>query len=134
MSDEYWFSDEEATFGDRLAGAREAAGMDQKDLAKRIGVKLSTVRNWENDLAEPRAQRLSQLSGLLNVSLRWLLMGEGNGPDAPDDVIMPSDIADVLLEMTALRTEMRTAADRLAILEKRLRMAMLEELEPTDDE
>lgn len=34
-------------------------------------------------MTEPRANKLSTVSGLLNVSLRWLLMAEGDGPEAP---------------------------------------------------
>ena len=48
MSDEMtkdWFDPETSTFGDRVAGAREAAGMTQKQLAKRLGVKLVTLQN-----------------------------------------------------------------------------------------
>ncbi|MDP5362418.1 MAG: helix-turn-helix domain-containing protein, partial [Paracoccaceae bacterium] len=80
-----WFSEETATFGDRLAGAREAAGMDQKALAEKLGVKTNVISGWENDLKEPRANRLQMVSGILGVSITWLLTGEGDGPDAPDD-------------------------------------------------
>ena len=34
-----WYSEDAATFGDRVAGAREQAGMTQKQLAKRLGVR-----------------------------------------------------------------------------------------------
>ena len=74
-----WFDPETSTFGDRVAGAREIAKMTQEELAKRIGVKLVTLRNWENDMAEPRANKLSMLAGMLNVSIMWLLEGEGEG-------------------------------------------------------
>lgn len=38
-----WFDPDATTFGDRLAGAREAAGMTQKEMAQRLGVKLKTL-------------------------------------------------------------------------------------------
>lgn len=78
-----WYSDEAATFGDRLAAAREALGMDQKALAGRLGVKLSTIERWENDQSEPRANKLVILAGVLNVPMPWLLTGDGDGLDAP---------------------------------------------------
>ena len=59
-----WFGPETATFGDRLAGARDAAGMTQAQLARRIGVKKATLVGWEEDLSEPRANRLSMLAGV----------------------------------------------------------------------
>ena len=37
---EDWFGPDAATFGDRVAGAREAAGMTQAQLARRLGVPL----------------------------------------------------------------------------------------------
>jgi len=72
-----WYGAETATFGDRLAGAREAAGLSQEELATRLGVRLETLIGWEEDAADPRANRLQMLAGMLNVSLMWLLTGEG---------------------------------------------------------
>lgn len=80
-----WYSQDAATFGDRVAAAREQSGLTQKDLARRLGVRTSTVRNWEDDLSEPRANRLSMMAGLLNVSMMWLINGKGEGMDSPPD-------------------------------------------------
>ena len=120
-----WYSEDHATFGDRLAGAREAQGLTQKELAKRLGVKLATLRNWEEDLAEPRANKLQMLSGLLSVSLSWLLTGEGDGVDPPGEAgDIPEDVTAMLAEMRSLKTACARTADRLGVLEKRLRSAM----------
>ncbi|NRP11497.1 hypothetical protein XMM379_003068 [Aliiroseovarius sp. xm-m-379] len=117
-----WYSEEEATFGDRLAGAREAEAMSQAELARRLGVKVATLRNWENDLSEPRANKLNMASGVLNVSLRWLLTGEGEGVNLPaDEPEHTPEIRDILREIRDLRTQMNSSADRLARLEKTLR-------------
>ena len=95
-----WYGPDAATFGDRLAAAREAAGMTQKQLAKRLGVKLGTLNAWENDMSEPRANRLSMMAGILNVSIMWLLTGEGDGLAAPEDeVTIPPEINDLLVEI-----------------------------------
>ncbi len=127
-----WFSAETATFGDRVAGAREALGLDQAGLARRLGVKVKTVRGWENDLSEPRANKLQMLSGVLGVSLMWLLNGEGEGLDGPatDEVTEAPEIRALLLELRQIRAEVDEAADRLARVEKRLRTALLEVREP----
>jgi transcriptional regulator with XRE-family HTH domain len=116
-----WYSEGTATFGDRLAAARDAAGLKQKDLAQRVGIKTGTLRNWEEDLSEPRANRLSILAGILGVSLSWLLTGEGEGVLAPleDEVIAP-DLSAILTDLRAVRAQMAQAADRVALLEKRL--------------
>ena len=100
-----WFSADAATFGDRLAGARDAAGLDQKSLADKLGVKTTTIAGWENDLKEPRANRLQMLSGIVGVSMSWLLTGEGDGPDAPGhETELSEDISDLLSEMRVLRS------------------------------
>jgi len=57
-----WYSDETATFGDRLSGVREALGMTQTELAERLEVRLATLMAWEEDRAEPRANRLQMLA------------------------------------------------------------------------
>ncbi|APX21749.1 MAG: XRE family transcriptional regulator [Rhodobacteraceae bacterium] len=121
-----WYGPEAATFGDRIAAAREAAGMGQEKLARRLGVKLKTLQGWENDLSEPRANRLQMLAGLLNVSMGWLLTGEGEGLPAPDDAtsVLPADVNEALLEIRALKTQMQTAGDRLGRLEKNLRQLL----------
>ncbi|WP_372439873.1 helix-turn-helix domain-containing protein [Sulfitobacter mediterraneus] len=79
-----WYGPETATFGDRLAAAREMSELTQDQLARRLGVKVGTLRNWENDVAEPRANRLQMLAGLLNVSISWLLLGESEGLPEPE--------------------------------------------------
>ncbi|WP_068113162.1 helix-turn-helix domain-containing protein [Tropicimonas marinistellae] len=123
-----WYSAERATFGDRVAGAREALGMSQADMAKRLGVKLKTVRGWENDLSEPRANKLQMLSGILGVSLMWLLNGEGDGLEGPSEeqTLLVPEVRSLLLEMRQIRSEVDDAADRLARVEKMLRVALLE--------
>jgi transcriptional regulator with XRE-family HTH domain len=123
--DQDWYSAETATFGDRLAGARDAAGLGQKALAEKLGVKTSVIQGWEDDLKEPRANRLQMVSGILSVSMSWLLTGEGDGPEAPDEEnLMTSDLADLLVEMRALRGQIAQSGEKLGRLEKRLRAAL----------
>lgn len=126
MTDD-WYSETSATFGDRLVAAREAADLSQKALAKRLGVKLKTVVAWENDLSEPRANRLQTMAGLLNVSLMWLLTGEGEGVEAPGDAGLDTDSRAILLELRELSADIDQAADRIARLEKRLRKSLAAE-------
>jgi transcriptional regulator with XRE-family HTH domain len=118
-----WYSEEAATFGDRITGAREAVGLSQEELARRLGVRLRTIRAWEDDLAEPRANKLQMLAGLLNVSIRWLLTGEGDGIAEPGAAEMPVEITALLSELREVKTQLVRTADRVAVIEKQLRSA-----------
>ena len=126
LTDQNWYSNDAATFGDRVAAAREAQGLSQKDLSKKLGIGLKTLEGWENDMAEPRANKLQMLAGVLNVSLSWILTGDGQ---APEDVLSEDDqldLVDLMTEMRVLRTQMTQAADRIGVLEKRLKTAILD--------
>jgi len=118
---EGWFDAESATLGDRITGARDAGGMDQKQLAKRLGIKLTTLQDWENDVSEPRANKLQMLAGLLNVSITWLLEGVGDGIDGPGEGgPLDEDVRGILTELRELKTRSNKTANRLGALEKRL--------------
>ncbi len=120
---EGWFTEGQATLGDRITAARENSGMSQADAARRLGVRQATLQGWETDRAEPRANRLQMLAGLLGVSLRWLMTGEGDGPD-PDQAGLNVDLRMVLAEIRAIGSEQARLADRLARSERRLRHLM----------
>lgn len=120
-----WFSNDAATFGDRLAAAREAAGLSQSELAQRLGIRKKTLIQWETDRTEPRANRLQMLAGMLGVSIRWLLTGEGEGIELDEDgQPLRRDAAGVIAEIRELRTALGTISTRLGQLEKRLRETM----------
>lgn len=120
-----WYDDQTATFGDRLAAAREAAGLSVNDLARRAGVAVASVRGWEDDQSEPRANTLQRVAGILGVSIMWLLAGEGDGIDQPlTGADIPSDMTALLVELRSLRTDQARLVERLGRLEKRLRLAL----------
>jgi HTH-type transcriptional regulator, cell division transcriptional repressor len=117
-----WYSNAAATYGDRITWAREAAGLTTRDLAHRLGVRLTTVEAWENDRAEPRANRLQMMAGMLNVSLRWLLTGMGDGLDAPpgDGTTHPDQRA-LLGDLARLRDQSQSMHRQIDQIEHRLR-------------
>lgn len=124
-----WYGPETATFGDRVAAARDMADMTQAQLARRLGVRVSTLRAWENDLSEPRANRLSMMAGLLNVSMMWLINGQGEGLDAPmEEASLPASAHEILNELRDLRTDMIARVEQMGRLEKKLRAALKEDL------
>ncbi len=119
------FTDDAATLGDRLTLSREAAGLDLGQLAERIGVRPQTVRNWEEDRAEPRSNRLQMLAGMLDVSLVWLISGLGPGPRAASGPgpAEPAALA-CLADLRRLRAEQARLAERLGTLERRLQVLL----------
>ena len=72
---------EHILFGERLANARKAANMSQDEMAGHLGVKVTTVKDWEAGEIDPRANRLQMIASLLNVPLLWLLGGSQKVPD-----------------------------------------------------
>lgn len=113
-----------ATFGDRLASAREAQGLTQGQLARRLGLRVETLRNWETDRTEPRANRLQMISGFLNVSMGWLLTGQGAGAeehDAPVAANEGADVSSALAELREIRLAQVRLTERLGRVEKALR-------------
>ena len=89
--------------GERIANARQERGLSQLDLANQLGVKQSTIDHWESGETAPRANRLNQLAGVLNVPLLWLL----GGSDMP-----PSSMGPESHETTGLEGRL-TRAERL---------------------
>ncbi len=101
------------TLGGRLSRAREASGITTAQLARRLGIKTSTLQSWESDRSEPRANRLATIAGILNVSLSWLLYGVG---DAPSDDIHSNVVSLVrghLEQMKTLRDKTSAIIARL---------------------
>ena len=123
---EGWFSDETATLGDRLTAAREAAGLSQKDLARSLGVKAKTVNNWESDASEPRGSRAQMLSGLLGVSIIWLLTGAGKGVAEPGTGQAETAARLAIAETRRIRKDIDRLSDRLKRLETQMTQALTE--------
>lgn len=116
------FTDDVATFGDRLTHAREAAGLTVPGLARRLGVRRPLVDAWEADQREPRANQLQMMSGMLGVSLRWLMTGEGGSAEAPPTGgPLPQEARQVMGELAQMRAEMLALVSRMGELESRLR-------------
>ena len=117
------YSDETSTFGDRLVAARESMGMTQAQLAHRLGVKHQTLRNWEEDRSEPRANKLQMVAGMLNTSMVWLMSGMGEAPKT-NSADASGDMSAILSDLRGLRGEQARLVEKMARLEKRLRAAM----------
>lgn len=65
------------TFADRLKQAREAAGLNQTQLAEKSGVGQSAISMYERGMRK-RSKEIVSLAGALNVDARWLETGHGS--------------------------------------------------------
>ncbi len=112
------------TIGGRLQAARNAKGLTVARLGEKLGVEAAKIETWESDVEAPRANRLSMLAGMLNVSIIWLITGESNGTtniaEAHD---RPTIINDTLGEIAQLKTTLLDAHAKLESLEQRLQEA-----------
>lgn len=59
--------------GFRIVRARKMAGITQKELAKRLGVKPSQISHWENGFRKPKVQTLQRIALALGVDFSELL-------------------------------------------------------------
>lgn len=101
------------TVGGRISRAREAAGLSVKDVAWRLGVKMATVKAWESDRSQPGSHRLSNLSGLLQVSLSWIVHGVGIGPSDLQTDETNQEMAQQLDQLRLLHVETGLLIERL---------------------
>ena len=65
----------QASMGRRVEVARIAQGLIKAQLASRLGVLTKTIRNWEANRSEPRANKVNALAEILCVSVMWLITG-----------------------------------------------------------
>lgn len=103
------------TMGGRLSRARDATGLSTTQLARRLGVKASTIQAWESDRSQPRANRLATLAGILNVSLSWLLHGVGTGPDEDGDA---NTVESITLQLDRLKRLHEETAEVIVQIER----------------
>jgi transcriptional regulator with XRE-family HTH domain len=108
------------TLGGRLSRARDAVNMTTAQLARRLGVQTSTLQAWESDRSQPRANRLSMLAGVLNVSLSWLLHGVGTAPAEED--LRDESVRAISAQLTELKRLHAQSAAVITQIEEELRI------------
>ena len=59
---------------------RKKLKMTQAELAEKLGVRQSTISQWESGISVPRADKLPQLARLLGCSIDELFEKGGENP------------------------------------------------------
>ena len=71
-----------SSIGKNLKRLREASGMTQLDLAKRLDYTKQTISNYETGRREPDIETVGKIAGALNVSIESIIADEDeNKPD-----------------------------------------------------
>lgn len=60
-------------FGDNLSLLRKEKNMEQKALAKVLGVSQQTISRWENNVVEPDIKSLIKIANYFDVTTDYLL-------------------------------------------------------------
>jgi transcriptional regulator with XRE-family HTH domain len=75
------------SFGQHLRGLREGAGLSRQALARRAGIPVSTLRNWEGDRGMPGVPAALRLAEVLGVPVERFAEGvedpAEDGAEAP---------------------------------------------------
>ena len=67
------------TFADRVLSCRNALGLSQLQLAKKIGASHGSIQNYENG-SFPKGEFAIKLATVFECSIDWLLTGKGEAP------------------------------------------------------
>lgn len=62
----------------RLKEARKAAGLNQRESAKELGVSLGTYRNWEQGRVVMNGEQLMSAATLFNTTVDFILMTDAD--------------------------------------------------------
>jgi transcriptional regulator with XRE-family HTH domain len=67
-------------FPELIQKLREQAGLSQSELARKAGVPVRSVQNWEQGHRMPRPQALLPLAGALGVAVDKLILSMSETP------------------------------------------------------
>ena len=59
--------------GDRIRGARKKKGLNQRELAKMVGVSAQAISKYENNIITPASNNLLKISKALEVKTEYLI-------------------------------------------------------------
>jgi transcriptional regulator with XRE-family HTH domain len=105
------------TLGGRVSLARESALLSIEEAACQLGVTAKTWTDWECDRASPESYHMTPITGVLRVSLQWMVAGEGTGPTP---FVSASDVDELARELQVATVDAICAQNRVQQLLRRL--------------
>lgn len=82
----------------KLQELRIQAGLTQRELAEKIGVKNYTVANWEQNRTEPSIKDLVDLADFFEVSIDYLIGREND----LGEIIISKNLTDSQIKLLSL--------------------------------
>lgn len=61
---------QEISFGEKMLKWREDAGLTRKELARKLNVSLTAVKNWETGHSTPKLTKYSEIAKVLNITVK----------------------------------------------------------------
>ena len=93
-------------FINRLKSVMKERKMTQTELAKRTGIRQSSISDWLNDRYEPKQDKVYIIAKALNVSPAWLLGYDEPSTNQTEGYYVDPETAEYA-EMLRTRPEMR---------------------------
>lgn len=88
------------TIAKRITKARQALGLNQKELAIKAQITESTLSRFERGTREPRTDALSRLSKVLEVSPNYLIFGLKDDGNFNNESIIDESLEDIISDFS----------------------------------
>lgn len=111
------YSAQDDTLGGRISLARESAMRSIEEAACQLGVTTQIWMDWECDRASPESYHMPLITGVLRISLPWLVAGQGVGPTP---FVSASDVDEIRRELHTATVNAICAQNRVQELLRRL--------------
>ncbi|KUO59250.1 MAG: hypothetical protein APF84_09975 [Gracilibacter sp. BRH_c7a] len=82
-------------FGKRLKESVKHSSYTQKQLSEILGINQDTFSNYVKEVYYPKADTLYDLGNLLDVSLDFLVSGEGTARSRNENPLIASDFSNI---------------------------------------
>lgn len=88
------------TIAKRITKARQALGLNQKELAIKAQITESTLSRFERGTREPRTDALSRLSKVLEVSPNYLIFGLKDDSNFNNESLIEESLENIISDFS----------------------------------